>query len=134
MVVAGRSAENNRPVGDSLYWWNLVIHHVPRRAIHTARQLARLAKGELAVTTTWRSLEDAVQRADKAGHTRAYVQGGVDDLKRTGWLEVVTVGTKRGAKTTFRLVSACQAACEHTDGHRSRWAPDEPQATYGQKK
>ena len=41
---------------------------------------------------------------DAAGRTRAYVERGAQLLQEMGWLEVETVGQRRAAKTTFRLL------------------------------
>ncbi|MFF2163110.1 hypothetical protein ACFVWP_20675 [Streptomyces sp. NPDC058175] len=70
-----------------------------------ARQIARLCGDDSQVTIPWRSLADAVGIRDRAGNLRRYTERGVKSLKDAGWLEVETVGSKRGAKTTFRLLA-----------------------------
>jgi hypothetical protein len=55
-----------------------------------ARQIARLCGDESEVTVRWRC---------------RYTERGVKALIDAGWLAVETVGSKRGAKTTFRLLA-----------------------------
>ncbi|WP_457515228.1 hypothetical protein [Streptomyces sp. TE33382] len=62
------------------------------------------------MTIPWRSLADAVGIRDRAGNLRRYTERGVRTLVDAGWLDVETVGSKRGAKTTFRLLPGTQAA------------------------
>ncbi|MFG2637005.1 hypothetical protein ACGFX8_24610 [Streptomyces sp. NPDC048362] len=61
------------------------------------------------MTVPWRSLADAVGVRDSAGRVRAYAERGVQALTEAGWLEVETVGSKRGAKTTFGLLPGDRA-------------------------
>ncbi|ALU93881.1 hypothetical protein WQO_11260 [Streptomyces globisporus C-1027] len=94
-------AEHLPPTGQAYGWYQEVIHYVPLSAMHVAKQLARLAGDDCGVTIPWRSLADAVGKADRLNRTVAYVQRGVEALVDGGWLTVETVGSKRGAKTTF---------------------------------
>lgn len=98
------STENVPPRGQAAEWFWACADHVPRNAQHVARQLARLCGDDIEVTLPWRSLADAVGRTDKAGRPMAYVQNGVLPLTERGWLEVVTVGRGRGARTVWRLL------------------------------
>ena len=98
------SAENLPPTGQAAGWYRDVVIYVPRSGQRVARQLARLCGQDSSVTMPWRSLADAVGTRDKAGRTMAYAQSGVAVLVRAGWLEVSTVGAKRAARTTFRLM------------------------------
>jgi hypothetical protein len=67
--------------------------------------MARLCGDDSEVTIPWRSLSDAVGVRDRGGRAMAWTQRGVKALEDAGWLEVETVGSKRGAKTTFRLLA-----------------------------
>ena len=42
-------------------------------------------------------------RKNRAGNLRSYTERGVQALVESGWLSVETIGSKRGAKTTFYL-------------------------------
>ncbi|MEU8853137.1 hypothetical protein AB0C48_00440 [Streptomyces sp. NPDC048556] len=97
------AAEHLSPIGQAYGWYQEVIHYVPLSGIHVAKQLARLAGEGCEVTTTWRSLAYAVGKADRLGRARAYTERGVEALIEGGWLTVETVGSKRGARTTFSL-------------------------------
>ncbi|MET7478777.1 hypothetical protein ABZT17_31055 [Streptomyces sp. NPDC005648] len=77
------AAETAPPAGQAALWYADAVQCVPRSGQAVARQIARLCGDESEVTVPWRSLADAV-----------------------GWLEVETVGNKRGAKTTFRLLAS----------------------------
>ncbi|WP_143675047.1 hypothetical protein [Streptomyces sp. ScaeMP-e48] len=94
-------AEHLSPTGQAYGWYQEVIHYVPLSGMHVAKQLARLAGEDCEVTIPWRSLTDAVGKADRLGRARAYTERGVEALIDGGWLTVETVGSKRGAKTTF---------------------------------
>jgi hypothetical protein len=98
------AAEHMPPRGQAALWHQDVIHVVPRSGREVAKQLARLVGDDSKVTIPWRSLADAVGRADKAGHTRGYTERGVAALVEAGWLHVETIGQKRGARTTFYLL------------------------------
>ncbi|KRE37973.1 hypothetical protein ASG73_10290 [Janibacter sp. Soil728] len=81
-----------------------MAYQVPVSARDVARQLARLCGDDSRVAVSWRSLEDAVNVRDRLNRTRAYVQRGVECLEREGWLSHETVGSRRGAVTTFYLM------------------------------
>lgn len=85
-------------------WYADAIQCVPRSGQAVARQISRLCGDDSEVTIPWRSLADAVGVRDRAGNLRRYTERGVKTLVDAGWLEVETVGSKRGAKTTFRLM------------------------------
>ncbi|WP_406361576.1 hypothetical protein OID55_28140 [Streptomyces sp. NBC_00715] len=104
------AAENIPPTGQASLWYADVIQCVPRSGRDVARQLARLCGDDSRVTVPWRSLADAVGVRDSAGRVRAYAERGVQALTEAGWLEVETVGSKRGAKTTFGLLPGDRAA------------------------
>ncbi|WP_405559112.1 hypothetical protein OHV08_34455 [Streptomyces canus] len=97
------AAEHLPPTGQAYGWYQEVIHYVPLSGIHVAKQLAKLAGDDSRVTIPWRSLSYAVGRVDRLGRERAYTERGVQALVESGWLRVETVGSKRGAKTTFYL-------------------------------
>jgi hypothetical protein len=98
------AAETVPPTGQAGRWYADVIQCVPRSGRAVARQIARLCGDDSEVTIPWRSLADAVGTRDRAGRTIAYAQRGVEILADAGWLEKETVGSKRGSKTTFRLL------------------------------
>ncbi|MFF7969122.1 hypothetical protein ACFZC3_27680 [Streptomyces sp. NPDC007903] len=98
------AAETVPPTGQAASWYGDVIQCVPRSGRDVGRQIARLCGEDSEVTIPWRSLADAVGVRDRAGRAIAYAQRGVEILVEAGWLEVETVGSKRGAKTTFRLL------------------------------
>lgn len=98
------AAETAPPGGQAALWYAEATLCVPRSGQAVARQLARLCGDEAEVTIPWRSLADAVGVRDRAGNLRRYTERGVMALTDAGWLEVVTVGSKRGAKTTFCLL------------------------------
>lgn len=85
-------------------WFEDMVHNMPRSAMHTGRQIARLCGDDSQVTVPYRSLADAVGVRDKRGRTRAYMERGLQALQECGWLRVETVGQKRGARTTFYLL------------------------------
>lgn len=102
------SAEDKEPIGQALLWYQDVLRYVPPTLKGTAhavaRQIARLCGDDSQVTgLPWRSLADAVGRRDSVGREMAFTQSGVQALCEAGWLEVETVGQKRGAVTTRRL-------------------------------
>ncbi|MFF9778435.1 hypothetical protein ACF1HJ_32890 [Streptomyces sp. NPDC013978] len=97
------AAENMPPVGQAYLWYQDVIQCVPLSGMLVAKQLARLAGDDSQVTIPWRSLADAVGRKNRAGNLRSYTERGVQALVESGWLSVETIGSKRGAKTTFYL-------------------------------
>lgn len=98
------AAEHMPPTGQAALWYEGVIQRVPRSGRDVAKQVARLCGDGSKVTIPYRSLADAVGMKDKAGREYAYMQRGVEVLVEAGWLEVETVGQKRGAKTTFYLM------------------------------
>ncbi|MGW4909679.1 hypothetical protein [Streptomyces sp. NPDC004270] len=98
------AAETNPPTGQAALWYSDAVQCVPRSGQAVARQIARLCGDDSEVTIPWRSLADAVGVRDRAGNLRRYTERGVRTLVDAGWLEVETVGSKRGAKTTFRLM------------------------------
>lgn len=98
------AAETARPGGQAALWYADAALCVPRSGQAVARQLARLCGDEAEVTIPWRSLADAVGVRDRAGNLRRYTERGVTALTDAGWLDVETVGSKRGAKTTFSLL------------------------------
>ncbi|GAA2321464.1 hypothetical protein OKJ48_07885 [Streptomyces kunmingensis] len=98
------AAETAPPGGQAALWYAESALWLPRSGQAVARQLARLCGDGAEVTIPWRSLADAVGVRDRAGNLRRYTERGVTALTDGGWLEVVTVGSKRGAKTTFRLL------------------------------
>lgn len=98
------AAEAFYPTGQAALWYADAIQCVPRSGQAVARQIARLCGDDSEVTIPWRSLADAVGVRDRAGNLRRYTERGAKALTDTGWLEVETVGSKRGAKTTFRLL------------------------------
>jgi hypothetical protein len=98
------AAETVPPTGQAGLWYADVIQCVPRSGQAVARQIARLCADDSQITIPWRSLADAVGVRDRAGNLRRYTERGVRTLVDAGWLEVETVGAKRGAKTTFRLM------------------------------
>ncbi|MEU6667594.1 hypothetical protein [Streptomyces sp. NPDC046727] len=98
------AAETVPPTGQAALWYTGAIQCVPRSGQAVARQIARLCGDDSQVTIPWRSLADAVGVRDRAGNLRRYTERGVRTLVDAGWLEVETVGSKRGAKTTFRLL------------------------------
>lgn len=125
------SAEDVPPIGQAAEWYADVCQCVPRSAKLVARQIARLCGDDAKVTTTWRSLADAVGVMDKAGRLMAYTQRGVEILVDVGWLRVETVGKKRGAKTTFWLLpgpmpweSNVPTAVDQMDTEELDLAPD----------
>lgn len=99
------AAEMTPPNGQAALWYGDVIQCVPRSGQDVARQMARLCGDDSEVTIPWRSLSDAVGVRDRGGRAMAWTQRGVKALEDAGWLEVETVGSKRGAKTTFRLLA-----------------------------
>lgn len=99
------AAETAPPTGQAALWYADAVQCVPRSGQAVARQIARLCGDESEVTVPWRSLADAVGVRDRAGNLRRYAERGVKALIDAGWLEVETVGSKRGAKTTFRLLA-----------------------------
>ncbi|MGW1505726.1 hypothetical protein ACWCQW_45920 [Streptomyces mirabilis] len=98
------AAETALPTGQAALWHTDVVQCVPRSGQAVARQIARLCGDASEVTIPWRSLADAVGVRDRAGNLRRYTERGAKALTDAGWLEVETVGSKRGAKTTFRLL------------------------------
>lgn len=104
VFAAAVSAESLPPTGQAGAWYDDVAYQVPVSARDVARQLARLCGDDSQVAVPWRSLEDAVNVRDRLNRTTAYVQSGVHCLERDGWLSHETVGTKRGAVTTFYLM------------------------------
>jgi hypothetical protein len=98
------SAEHTPPVGEAALWYGDVIRCVSRSGREVAKQLARLCGDGSQVTFPWRSLAAAVARTDSAGRLNAYTEGGVARLVEAGWLDVTTVGRKRGARTTWSLL------------------------------
>lgn len=103
-VMAAGDAEQTPPTGQAAAWLEEVTPRHPRSAHEVAWQLARLCGEDSQVTIPWRSLADAVGTMDKLGRHVAYAQRGAEILCETGWLEITTTGSKRGAKTTFHLV------------------------------
>jgi hypothetical protein len=99
------SDEHMPPTGQAAVWYGDVICYVPPSGQHVARQIARLCGADSLVTLPWRSLADAVGITDKAGRLMAYTQRGVQVLVDSGWLKVETTGSKRGARTTFYLMT-----------------------------
>ncbi|MFG3018511.1 hypothetical protein ACGFZQ_08145 [Streptomyces sp. NPDC048254] len=99
------ATETAPPTGQAALWYADAVLCVPRSGQAVARQIARLCGDESEVTVPWRSLADAVGVRDRAGNLRRYTERGVKALIDAGWLEVETVGSKRGAKTTFRLLA-----------------------------
>ncbi|MEU9329696.1 hypothetical protein AB0D91_38960 [Streptomyces canus] len=99
------SAEMAPPTGQAALWYADTVQCVPRSGQAVARQIARLCGDDSEVTIPWRSLADAVGVRDRAGNLRRYTERGAKALTDAGWLEVETVGSKRGAKTTFRLLA-----------------------------
>jgi hypothetical protein len=97
------AAENMPPTGQAYLWYQDVIQCVPLSGMLVAKQIARLCGEGSQVTIPWRSLSDAVGRKNRAGNLRSYTERGVQALVESGWLTVRTVGSKRGAKTTFTL-------------------------------
>ena len=97
------AAENMPPTGQAALWYRDVIQYVPLSGMLAAKQIARLCGDDSQVTTPWRSLADAVGRKNRAGNLRSYTERGVQALEDAGWLRVETIGSKRGAKTTFSL-------------------------------
>ena len=79
---------------------------LPRPEEWAARRppLARLCGEGSEVTMPWRSASrNRAGVEDRAGRTMAYTQRGVAVLCDSGWLVVETTGSKRGARTTWRL-------------------------------
>ncbi|MFJ7089896.1 hypothetical protein ACIQWL_06465 [Streptomyces mirabilis] len=99
------AAETAPPTEQAALWYSDAVQCVPRSGQAVARQIARLCGDDSEVTIPWRSLADAVGVRDRAGNLRRYTERGADALVDAGWLEVETVGSKRGAKTTFRLLA-----------------------------
>ncbi|MET8976244.1 hypothetical protein ABZX85_11575 [Streptomyces sp. NPDC004539] len=97
------AAENMPPTGQAYLWYRDVIQYVPLSGMLAAKQIARLCGDNSQVTIPWRSLADAVGRKNRAGNLRSYTERGVQALVESGWLTVETIGSKRGAKTTFSL-------------------------------
>lgn len=97
------AAENMPPTGQAYGWYQEVIHYVPLSGMLVAKQVARLCGDDSQVTIPWRSLADAVGRKDRLNRERAYTERGVQALVDAGWLTVETIGSKRGARTTFYL-------------------------------
>ncbi|MDX2758180.1 MULTISPECIES: hypothetical protein [Streptomyces] len=97
------AAENMPPTGQAYLWYRDVIQYVPLSGMLAAKQIARLCGDDSQVTIPWRSLADAVGRKNRAGNLRSYTERGVQALVESGWLTVKTIGSKRGAKTTFYL-------------------------------
>lgn len=97
------AAENMPPIGQAYLWYQDVVQCVPLSGMLVAKQIARLAGDDSQVTIPWRSLADAVGRKNRAGNLRSYTERGVQALVESGWLSVETIGSKRGAKTTFYL-------------------------------
>ncbi|WP_158711472.1 hypothetical protein [Streptomyces xylophagus] len=97
------AAENMPPAGQAYLWYRDVIQYVPLSGMLTAKQIARLCGDDSQVTIPWRSLADAVGRKNRAGNLRSYTERGVQALVESGWLTVETIGSKRGASTTFYL-------------------------------
>ncbi|MBM9621528.1 hypothetical protein [Streptomyces zhihengii] len=97
------ASENMPPAGQAYLWYQDVIQCVPLSGMLVAKQLARLAGEDSLVTIPWRSLADAVGRKNRVGNLRSYTERGVKTLVDSGWLTVTTVGSKRGARTTFYL-------------------------------
>lgn len=99
-----RSAESKPPCGQAALWLDDVLREVDAPTARVvAQQLARLAGDDVQVITTRRALADAVGRRDKAGHTRAYAESGVDTLTNGGWLRVEPTPGRNGG-TTFHLM------------------------------
>ncbi|WP_225826850.1 hypothetical protein [Streptomyces naphthomycinicus] len=113
------AAETNHPTSQAVWWYGDAIQCVPRSGQAVARQIARLCGDDSEVTVPWRSLADAVGVRDRAGNLRRYTERGVKALTDAGWLEVETVGSKRGAKTTFRLLPGDRSS------ERLGWIDDE---------
>ncbi|MEW2130420.1 hypothetical protein [Streptomyces sp. NPDC005435] len=99
------AAETAPPTGQAALWYSDAVQCVPRSGQAVARQIARLCGDDSEVTIPWRSLADAIGVRDRAGNLRRYTERGAKALADAGWLEVETVGSKRGAKTTFRLMA-----------------------------
>lgn len=104
-----RSAECTNPVGQAQEWYLDALPNMPPSGRDVALQLARLCGDDSMVTLPWRSLADAVGKADKAGRTRAYAERGVQALTEAGWVRVETTGRGRAARTTFYLLPAPHA-------------------------
>ncbi|GAB3875257.1 hypothetical protein GCM10028802_11140 [Terrabacter terrigena] len=127
MAVGAVGWEWSPPVGQAAEWLREVNQALPGgrpSARDTARQLARLCGHDSEVSLPWRSLAEAVGLADAAGRPRAYVEQGVRTLERWGWLEVLTTGAGRGARTTFRLLAGGRVADPPTNGQKNRSAPE----------
>lgn len=101
--------EHMPPVGQAYGWYRDVVFQVPMYGKKVAHQLARLCGEDSQVTTSYRSLADAVGESDKTGPI-SYVQRGIRMLVDAGWLRVETIGQKRGASTTFYLVAGAETA------------------------
>ncbi|MFD3560120.1 hypothetical protein ACFWVU_10660 [Streptomyces sp. NPDC058686] len=97
------AVENMPPTGQAYFWYRDVIQYVPLSAMLAAKQIARLCGDDSQVTIPWRSLADAVGRKNRAGNLVSYTERGVKALIDSGWLSKKTIGSKRGAKTTFYL-------------------------------
>jgi hypothetical protein len=98
------AAEALPPVGQAALWYEDAIRCLPRSGRHVAKQLALFCGDDSRATVPWRSLADAVCKADRAGRSMAYTQQGVKELVGGGWLEKETVGGGRSARTTFSLL------------------------------
>lgn len=100
--VAG---EDKPPCGQAALWLEDVLREVSApTAQAVARQLARLCGEDSSVTTTRRSLADAVGLMDKRHRLRAYSEAGVDVLVSRGWLRVEVSGRGCQARTTYFLL------------------------------
>jgi len=90
------------PTGQAAEWYALVLDYCPPRSGRiVGRQIARLCGVDSRVTTTWRSLADAVGIGDKLGRVRAYTERGAEVLSEYGWLDIENEPGSWG--TTFLL-------------------------------
>lgn len=97
------AAENRNSQSWTQEWYEEAFRYVPKSGASVAKQLARLAGDDFDVTVTWKSLAEAIGKADKLGRPVAYTQRGVKTLEEAGWLSRTVTGKGRGAKTVFHL-------------------------------
>ena len=70
--------------GQGAEWYLDLRWQASPTARDVAQQLARFRGHDSEVVMPWRTLADAVGKRDRANRTRAYVESGVDVLKRHG--------------------------------------------------
>jgi len=97
------SAEITPAVGQAALWYQDVKKVAPVTGSAVAEQIARLCREDSEVTTSIRSLADAVGRTDKAGRKVAFTERGIEWLIANEWLLKRVTGKGQKVRTTYSL-------------------------------